>query len=358
MKVMRIVEWGKPLELRQTEIPQLSERSVLVKVQASGVCHTDVHIIGGSYDLGEGRKLSMADRGISLPITPGHEIAGTVERLGSDVRTEDSEIKEGVPVVVYPWIGCGACRKCLTGLENICEARPRTLGIFVDGGYAEYVLVPDVRYLIPLGDIDPMHGAPLACSGLTALSAVKKSRVTSKELIVLLGAGGLGTTAIQLVKKTTGAKVVVVDVDDAKLKLAKSLGADWGINSGGLANKDVVTQIKEANGGLPADAAIDFVGMPSTASLGFEALGRGGRMVLVGLFGGEGKFALPFFPLRAVEVLGNFTGTIRDLADMVKLVRQGVVKPVVSETYPLDDANVVLEKLVAGKIVGRAALAP
>lgn len=358
MKAMRIVEWGKPLELRETQIPQLSENGVLVKVEASGVCHTDVHLISGYYDLGEGRKLSMADRGIPLPITPGHEIAGTVDRLGSQVTKDHPDIAESVPVVVYPWIGCGTCRKCVAGQENICEARPRTLGIFDDGGYAEYVLVPNARYLIPLGKIDPLHGAPLACSGLTALSALKKSRISSKELIVLLGAGGLGTTAIQIVKNTTGAKVVVVDVDDAKLSLAKSLGADLGINSRGLTNSEVVVQIKSENGGLPADAAIDFVGMPSTASLGFEALGRGGRMVLVGLFGGEGKFALPFFPLRAVEVLGNFTGSIQDLADMVQLAQRGMVKPVVSETYSLRKANIVLENLVAGRIEGRAVLKP
>ena len=353
---MRIVEWGKPLELRETIVPESSGRSVLVKVQASGVCHTDVHIIGGFYDLGEGRKLSMADRGIALPITPGHEIAGTVERLGPEVK--HPEIREGTPVVVYPWIGCGTCRKCAAGLENICEARPRTLGIFTDGGYADYVLVPDAKYLIPLDTIDPEHGAPLACSGLTALSAVKKSRPASRELVVVLGAGGLGTTAIQLLKNLKGAKVVVVDVDDAKLALAKSLGADLGINTRGLTNKEVVAQIKDANGGLPADAAIDFVGTPATSSLGFEALGRGGRLVLVGLFGGEGKFALPFFPLRAAEVIGNFTGTIQDLSEMVELVQRGVVKPVVSQTYPLSEANLVLEKLVAGKIEGRAVLAP
>jgi propanol-preferring alcohol dehydrogenase len=354
---MRIVEWGKPLELREAQVPRLSERSALVRVLASGVCHTDVHIIGGYYDLGEGRKLSMADRGIPLPITPGHEIAGTVERLGAEAKLEQSEIKEGDRVIVYPWIGCGACRKCRLGLENICESKPKTVGIFRDGGYAEYVLVPDLRYLITLGDVSPSLGAPLACSGLTAFSAVKKSRAAASELVVIFGAGGLGTTAIQIVKKTVGSKVLVVDIDDSKLRLAKSLGADYALNSRGLSNDEMVAKIKENCGSL-ADAAMDFVGTPATSSLGFECLGRGGRLVLIGLFGGEGRFALPLFPLRAREIIGNFTGTIQDLAEMVELVHRGLIKPVVSETFPLASANLVLEKLVAGEIEGRAVLSP
>jgi propanol-preferring alcohol dehydrogenase len=152
--------------------------------------------------------------------------------------------------------------------------------------------------------------------------------------------------------------VLAVDVDDAKLKLAKSVGADYGINSRGLNSKEVVAKIREANGGSLADAAIDFVGMPATSSLGFDSLGRGGRLVVVGLFGGEGKFPLPLFPLRAREIIGNFTGTIQDLAEMVELVQRRLVKPVVSETYRLEEVNLVLEKLVAGKIEGRAIVSP
>src|SRR5579872_3554765 len=358
MKAMQIIEWGKPLEPREIEIPHMGERSALVRVLASGVCHTDVHYIGGYYDLGEGRKLSMAERGIPLPITPGHEIAGKVERLGAEAKLEQSTVREGDGVVVFPWIGCGVCRKCRLGFENICENKPKTLGIFRDGGYAEYVLVPDIRYLVPLGEIDPSHGAPLACSGLTTFSAVKKARAATNELVVILGAGGLGTTAIQIVKNTIGSKVLVVDVDDAKLKLAQSLGADAVVNSRGLETRDVLTKIKDANGGALADAAIDFVGMPATSSLGFDSLGRGGRSVIVGLFGGEGRFPLPLFPLRSREIIGNFTGTLQDLAEMVELVRRGLVKPVVSESYPLNEVNLVLDKLVAGKIEGRAVVTP
>ena len=270
---MRIVEWGRPLELQEIEVPKSGARGAIVKVSASGVCHTDVHLIAGSYDLGEGRKLSMADRGIDLPITLGHEIAGTIESLGSEARADQNVLKNDDPVVVYPWLGCGACRNCRSGMENLCENKPRTLGIFQDGGYAEYVFVPDIRYLIPLGDVDPKYGAPLACSGLTTFSAVKKSRAGPNELVVIIGAGGLGTTAIQIVKKTVGARVIAIDVDDSKLKLAEKIGADFTINSKGLAIKEMISRIRSINHGLLADVAIDFVGMPATSSLGFEVSG-------------------------------------------------------------------------------------
>jgi len=344
--------------MQEVPVPRPTGREALIRMTASGVCHTDVHLIEGSYDLGESRKLTMADRGISLPITLGHETAGTIEALGSDAKIAQSVMKEGDSVVVYPWLGCGLCRKCRSGLENICETKPRSLGIFQDGGYAEYVLVPDVRYLVPLGKVDPKHGAPLACSGLTTFSAVKRSKIRASELLVVIGVGGLGTTAIQIAKKTTGATVVAIDVDDNKLSLAKNVGADLGINSRDHSAKEIGSMIREINYGLPADAAIDFVGTPVTSSLGFDLIGRGGRLVMVGLFGGEGKFALPIFPLKSVEVAGNFTGTLEDLHEMVQLVSRGIVTPVVSETSPLVEANSVIQRLIAGKIQGRAILVP
>ncbi len=355
---MRIVAWGKPLELQQIPVPKPNGREALVKITASGVCHSDVHILEGAYDLGEGRKMSMSDRGASLPITLGHEIAGTIESLPPGGISDPAGLKLGDPVVVYPWLGCGQCRKCRAGLENICEVKPRSLGIFQDGGHAEYALVPDVRYLVPLGKVDPVHGALLGCSGLTTYSAVKKSRLGASELLVVIGAGGLGTTAIQIAKKTTGARVIAMDVDDKKLDVAREVGADLGINTRGLANREILSKVRDFNAKLPADAAIDFVGTPATSSLGFDLIGRGGRLVMVGLFGGEGKFPLPLFPIKSVEVKGNFTGTLEDLGEMVQLVSRGLINPVVSETLPLEKANDAMERLAAGKIQGRAVLVP
>ncbi|HYB03366.1 MAG TPA: zinc-binding dehydrogenase, partial [Nitrososphaerales archaeon] len=172
------------------------------------------------------------------------------------------------------------------------------------------------------------------------------------------GAGGLGTTAIQIAKKTTGARVIALDVDDRKLDVARKVGADLGINIRGLASREILSKVKEFNGNLPADARIDFVGTPTTSSLGFDLIGRGGRLIMVGLFGGEGKFSLPIFPLKSVEIAGNFTGTLQDLGEMVQLVSRRVIEPVVSETVPLENANDVIQRLTTGKIQGRAVLIP
>ncbi len=211
---MRLEQYGAPLRLEEIGLPE-TEEGVLVRVEAAGVCHTDVHIVSGSYDLGEGNLLRMADRGIRLPITPGHEIAGVLVDLGGSKNTP---LREGDRVVVYPWLGCGNCRKCVAGYENLCEVRPASLGIFRDGGYAEYVRVPDPRYLVPSAGLDPSQAAPLACSGLTAFSALRKCALKRGDLLVIVGAGGLGTTAVQLAKKTTDARVVVLDVHPSKLK--------------------------------------------------------------------------------------------------------------------------------------------
>jgi alcohol dehydrogenase, propanol-preferring len=328
----------------------------LVKIAAAGVCHTDLHLISGAYDMGEGRKLSTTDSGKRMPLTPGHEIAGTVEELGSDAKSV--AIGEGDPVVVYPWIGCGSCRKCRSGKENVCEGSPAFLGFMRDGGYAEYVLVPDARYLVKTGGMDPTHTATLACSGLTALTTIRKCGLRSNDLLLVIGAGGLGTAAIQLAKKTTGAKVAVADLDDSKLALATKLGADYTFNTSKMDAGSLVTSVRNINEGRGADAVADFVGTPATASSGFRLLGREGRLVLVGLVGGAVQLSLPLFPLRGAQIVGNFTGQLSDLIEIVALASEGIVAPVVTATYPLEEANEVLAKLGRGEIEGRAVLKP
>ncbi len=355
MKAMRLLEFGGRLELRELDPPSAGD-GVLVKVVAAGVCHTDIHVVSGAYDLGNGNLLKMVDRGIHLPMTPGHEIAGEVVELGA--HNGKTTVQEGDRVVVFPWIGCGTCRKCLAGFENLCEVKPASLGIFQDGGYAEYVYVPHPRYLIPAAGLRAEEAAPLGCSGLTAYSALNKCRLDTEELLVIIGAGGLGTTAIQLASRTTSARIVALDIDDGKLKLASSLGADQTINTKVLSKKDVVDAIKKENKGRGADAVIDFVGSPATSELGFEALTKQGRLVLVGLFGGAASFPLPLFPLRGAQATGSFTGTLTELSELVQLAASGVVRPVVSGRYSLEEANDVLEKLARGEIAGRALLRP
>jgi alcohol dehydrogenase, propanol-preferring len=358
MKSMRLVSEGQPLQLSTLELPKVEAGSVLVKVELAGVCHTDLHLIEGSYDLGEGRKLPT---GIHLPVTLGHEICGTVEEVASDVRQASSsttEITRGDRVVIYPWIGCGACRKCQMGLENLCEGSLKFIGVFLDGGYSDYVLIPNVRYLVRVEGINPKQAAPLACSGLTAFSSVKKCDLNSGDLLLIIGAGGVGTSAIQIAKKITGALVAVLDLDESKLDLATKLGADYVYNSSKLQEREIVAKLKEINSGRGPNAVIDFVGLPQTSSFGFRVLGREGKLIVVGLAGGMIQFPLPLFPLRGAQIIGNFTGTLKDLTELVEIAKKGIVSPVVSGEYSLEDANLALDKLRKGEVKGRVILRP
>jgi propanol-preferring alcohol dehydrogenase len=358
LRSMRLVSEGQPLQLsKNSDIPKLGNESVLVKVDSAGVCHSDIHLIDGSYDLGDGRKLPT---GIHLPVTLGHEISGTVEETSQSTTTTTSspKISKGDRVVIYPWIGCGSCRKCQAGLENLCEGKQRFLGIYSDGGYSDYVLVPNSRYLVRADSIEPKYLAPLACSGLTAFSSVKKCDLKPDDLLVIMGAGGLGTIAVQIAKKITRSQVAVLDVDEKKLELAQKLGADCTFNSSKLGEKEITSRLKEASSGRGADAVIDFVGIPQTSSIGFRVLGRGGKLIVVGLAGGIIPLPLPLFPLRGAQIIGNFTGTLKDLAELVEIVEHGIVSPVVSAEYPLEDANLALEKLRKGEVNGRVILKP
>jgi alcohol dehydrogenase, propanol-preferring len=353
---MRLITEGQPLKEMSTEIPDLGPRAVLVRVGAAGVCHTDIHLISGAYDLGEGRRLSATGGGSFLPLTPGHEIAGRVEELGRD--TQSAEFEEGDRVIVYPWIGCGKCRKCASDKENLCEGRPAFLGFMKDGGYAEYVLVPDVRYLVDADGLDISQAAILACSGLTAFSAIRKCALGADDLLLVIGTGGLGTTAIQIAKKTTGAKVAAADVDDSKLELASRLGADYTLNMAKTEARELVSRVKALNQGRGVDAAIDFVGKPATFALGQRLLGHEGRLVLVGLIGGTAQLPLPILPLMGAQVQGNFTGTLSELTELVDIAKMGTIAPVVTGSYRLEEANEVLARLERGEVRGRAVLKP
>jgi len=352
---MRLVAEGQPLELsRSSETPKIdNECGALIKVDVAGVCHSDLHLMHGSYDLGNGRKLPV---GLNLPVTLGHEITGIVEEISPG--SVSTTVRIGDRVVVYPWIGCGSCRKCLSGVENLCEGKPKFLGIFRDGGYSDYVMVPDVQHLVKAEGIDPRQSAPLACSGLTAYSAIKKCNLKPDDLILIIGAGGLGTTGVQISKKVIRARVAVLDVEDGKLELASKLGADYTFNSSKLTEKEISSQMKTISSGKGVDGVVDFVGIPSTSGVGFRVLGRGSTLVLVGLSGGVVELSLPFFPLRGAQVVGNSTGTLSDLAELVEIASKGIINPFVSAVYPLEDANLALEKLERGEVKGRVMLKP
>lgn len=354
MKAARITGPGDPLEVADIGTPEPAGPQVLVKVRASGVCHSDLHLWEGGYDLGDGTFMKVTDRGVRYPVTPGHEIVGSVHRVGPGVPSGGGGVSVGDDVLVYPWIGCGGCPACGARNENLCDA-PRSLGIFQDGGYAEYVLVPDYRYLAGVSGIDLEGAASLACSGLTAYTAIKKAGANSPRSLVIVGAGGLGLMGVQIARAVTSARIVCVDLDDEKLRTARELGADFVVNS---KDPETARKITAACGGAGADSVVDFVNAPPTAKMGLSVLRKRGSLVMVGLFGGSIDIPLVTVPLKAITIQGAYTGSYGDMVELLELARKGAVSPIVSKRYALREANDALNDLKRGKIVGRAVISP
>jgi alcohol dehydrogenase, propanol-preferring len=351
MKSAKIIEINRPLQIYESKTPKPKGSQVLVKVQSSGVCHSDIHLWEGGYEGPQGQFLKTTDRGVKYPLTPGHEIAGIIDSLGE--QTEGFAKNE--KVLVYPWIGDGLCPACRIGEENLCD-KPRSLGIYNDGGYADYVLVPSYKHLVKLGDeIDTDVSAPLSCSALTAYGAVKNGNLAPNDNVVIVGTGGLGLMAIQLAKAITGSRIIALDRDDEKLKAAKENGADDIINS---TKEDVVKAVMELTGRMGADAVIDFVNASSTVEVDMNFLRRRAKLVLVGLFGGELKLNLITMPTRSYKLIGSYTGSMNDLIELVSLTKRGIIKPVISNRFRLDEATKALTMLKEGKILGRGVINP
>ena len=344
------MEPNAPLKIQKTEIPTPKGPEVLIRVEAVGVCHSDLHLWEGGYDLGDGTFLKVSDRGVKYPVTPGHEIAGYVE----DVGDESGDYSKGDRVLIYPWIGCGKCPACMTDSENLCDT-PRSLGVFQDGGYSDHVLVPHHRYLANLKDVDPEIATSLACSALTAYTAIKKAALNSPEYLVLMGAGGLGLMGVQIARIITNSKIVCVDMNDQKLEVAREMGAHYTLNSTGT---DIVPKIIEICGGKGADSVVDFVNVQTTAKIGLDVLRKRGNLVLVGLFGGSLNISLVTIPLKAITIQGAYTGTYQSMKELIDLVHKGMLNPRISRRYTLDQVNDALVDLKNHKIVGRAIIKP
>jgi propanol-preferring alcohol dehydrogenase len=350
MRSFQVCRCGEPMQFAERVDPKPTGSEVLLKVLAAGVCHSDLHIWEGFYNMGGGKVMRLQERGVKLPLTMGHENAGEVVALGPRARG----IKIGDKRLVYPWVGCGTCKVCKRGEEQLCMA-PRFLGVYRDGGYATHLLMPHPRYLLPLGKMKPEEAAPLACSGLTAYGALKKlGTLVKREPVVVIGAGGLGLMAIAIVKAMKGKGTIAVDIDPVKREVAKRLGALTAIDPNA---PDAVEQIKAAAGG-PIWAAIDFVGYDQTARLGVDSLVKGGKLIVVGLFGGEITLSLPMIPIRAMTVQGSYTGSLSELVELIKLVRNQPLPLVPTKTVALDQAQNVIADIKAGKVVGRRVLTP
>ncbi|KAA2315105.1 alcohol dehydrogenase [Pseudooceanicola sediminis] len=351
MQCQCIQHFGQPLI--QDERPDMTPTGteVILEVTAAGVCHTDLHMREGGVDLGRGERLNYADRGIKLPLTVGHETVGRVIAAGPDA----GEIDMTRNYVVFPWCGCGACDVCRQGDENLC-ATPRYLGIHVDGGYATQLRIAHPRYLFDIGDLDPARAAPLACSGLTTFSALKKLGDSYfDQPPLLIGAGGLGLMCIRLLAALGAKAPVVADIDPAKRAAALEAGAAAVIDP---ASPDVLSEIASACGGTPPRAILDFVGAEATAKLAFNALARNGKLVTVGLFGGAAPWSLPMITLKSVHIMGSYVGSLTEFAELIEIARSGAIDAIPSTVFPLDKAEETLNLLEEGKIVGRAVLSP
>jgi D-arabinose 1-dehydrogenase-like Zn-dependent alcohol dehydrogenase len=341
MRCYCVMHHGQPLELVEKDIPTPQGSEVLVKVKAAGLCHTDLHLWDGHYDLGGGKKLMLADRGIKPPLTLSHEIVGEV--VGS-----------GKTVLVHPWIGCGECAACQRGEENIC-IKPQSLGVVRPGGFAEYVIVPHARYLVAIDGLDDAEAAPLACAGVTTYSALKKfgERITTDPLVII-GAGGLGLMAIEVLKAMGGKGAIVVDIDPSKREAALKAGALAAIDAKA---SDAAAQVQAAtNGG--ARAVLDLVGATSTVTLAVASCARGGHIVICGLMGGDITLSLPIIPMRPLTIQGSYVGTLEELRELVAIVQRTKMKAIPVQRRPMAEVNAAMQDLIGGKVLGRTILIP
>lgn len=346
MKSYQFSAYGAPLELAEAPTPHPAGSEVLVRIHACGVCHSDVHLWEGYFEMGGGRKLDV--RAVrELPFTLGHEIVGEVAALGPDA--------EGVSVgdrrVVFPWIGCGACGFCATAREHLCH-RPRALGTHLDGGFADHVLVPHPRYLFDHGDVAPELACTYACSGLTAYSALRKAERRLEDQLVIVGAGGVGFAGIQIARALFDAELIVVEVDDAKLAAARWAGAAHVVDA---REEDAARQLKRlTNGGCTA--VVDFAGTAASAGLAFRTLAKSGGLVVVGLLGGSLSVPLPLLVLKDLAIEGSDLGSLDEMAELMALVRSGRVDPIPYTIRPMEQAESGLRDLAAGRVVGRVVL--
>lgn len=345
----QLSDYGHPLRRVESATPSPEGEQILLRVTASGVCHSDVHLCEGHFDLGEGQRLDLS-KGRDLPLTLGHEIVGEVVATGSAAVG----VTVGDHRVVYPWVGCRECDRCTSGDEHLC-GRPQALGVVRDGGFAEYVVVPHARYLFDYGEVDDRVACTYACSGLTAYSALLKVRdqVTGGTLLVV-GAGGVGLAAVVMVRALMDTKVVVVDIDETRRQAALEAGADVVIDPTADEAVSLVRQV-DRNG---VRAAIDFVGSADTAGFALRLLGQGGLLIVVGLFGGALKVRLPLLPLRQLTLRGSYVGSLAEMSALTTLARAGKIPPIPLSDRSLDEAQPALDDLAAGRAVGRIILHP
>ncbi len=345
MRALQLVDWKHGPEFVDVAEPEPGPGEVRIRIGGAGACHSDLHLM---YDF-EGGLLPWGP-----PFTLGHENAGWVDALGPGA----SGVEVGDAVAVYgPW-GCGVCHRCAQGMENYC-VRQASIGaagggLGLDGGMAPYMLVPHSRYLVPLGDLDPIEAAPLTDAALTPYHAIKRSLalLVPGSTAVVIGAGGLGHMAIQILKALSPARVVAVDVDASALELARDVGAD----ETELLDDQAADHVRGATNGVGVDVVLDFVGVDATMQFGAAVARSLGHLTIVGIGGGTlpiGFFTVPY----ELSIATTYWGSIPELIEVIALARTGKVRPRV-QRFSLDDAPGVYEQMRAGTLRGRAVVVP
>ncbi|MGE0802511.1 MAG: alcohol dehydrogenase [Lautropia sp.] len=348
MKAHAITCFCEPLQTvdRQPAEPQGTE--VLIDVLCTGICHTDLHLQDGYYDLGSGKRLNLVDRGIHPPLIPGHEIYGRLAAKGPHAPIDDTAI--GRNFLVYPWLGCGECAVCRRGDDNLC-AKPSSIGVFRPGGYARQCMVPHPRYLVQVGSGDSGVAATLACSGLTAFSALNKIDIDrERDLLLIVGLGGVGLSAFNIARAMGYRRIAVADIDPAKRSQALARGALAALDP---RSSQALATLSELHG---VQAAVDFVGTRMSVEFGLAGLCKGGACVVVGLFGGDLTVALPTLVQRGITLRGSYVGSLHELKALVRLSEAGGIEPLPVEYLPFDEINTALARLRQGQVSGRLVL--
>lgn len=345
MKALQLTEWNHEAELREVDEPNPGPGEVLIRIGGAGACHSDLHLM---HDFPPGAMP------FSPPFTLGHENAGWVEALGAGV----SGLEVGQPVAVYgPW-GCGRCPRCLTGAENYCD-RQADIGVFggglgLNGGMAPLMLVPQSRWLVPLRDLDPAVAAPLTDAGLTPYHAIKRSLhlLVPGSTALVIGAGGLGHMAVQILRELTPATIVVVDERPTALEQARDLGA----HETAVAGDDAAAAIRDVSRGRGVDVCIDLVGSDDTLALGASTTRSLGHLTIVGL--GGGTLPVSFFsPAYEVSVASTYWGTLPELVEVLELAEAGRIHADVHRVG-LTDAVDAYARLRSGSVTGRVVVVP
>jgi D-arabinose 1-dehydrogenase-like Zn-dependent alcohol dehydrogenase len=347
MRRQSLVKFDAPLSETVIDMPKPAGREVLVRIERCGLCHSDLHIQDGYADLGGGRKLDTT-RGMTLPFTLGHEIAGVVEDVGPDLP----QSLIGNRKAVFPWIGCGQCRDCGRGDENLC-AKQRFLGVTIDGGFASHVLVPDSKYLLDYEPLSINLAATLMCSGVTAYGALKRlvDRPRQRNLL-LIGLGGVGMMGLSLAQEMFNQRIAVMDVSPAARTAALANGAQTAYDP---AEADIVKRvIKETDGGF--DGIVDFAGSEKSLALAISAVARGGKIVVSGLMGGNFSLPMVQWVYKRMTIEGFMVGTLAEVHELMALARSGKIKPAPMKEEPMGEVQKWIDELRAGKVVGRIVL--